>query len=524
MIFITVGSRSFQFDRLLEAIDKAVEAGKIQDKIFAQVGSSTYSVKNYKTVDFLNHDEFNKMLNECDIVLTHGGTGVIVNAVKLGKKVIAVPRLAKYKEVVDDHQIQLVEAFEKMNMVIGCYDCDKISEAIEKVKRKDVVPYKSNTENIIKSIDEMIQKNAKEPDDKKIRVLMCGSDRREKGGMNSVIDQLMNHSWGNDFEFSYLATHISGNAIKKSMFFAKGYLKLIGLIRNNMFDIIHIHMSYKGSFYRKYYVSKLCKKYGRKVIIHLHGSEFKDFYNNGSEKLKKQIEELFSLVDCTIVLGINWKQFIEKIAPKANVIIINNAIRIPDLSAKIENTTPVLLFLGALIKRKGVIELLQAIKELSDKGIDNFRLLIAGAGEEEATLKKYVIDNQLNSRVEFLGWITNEEKTDILKKADILILPSHNEGLPIAILEAMVYSLPVISTKVGSISEAVIDGKNGYLVSPGDVNMLAEKIEVITTNEDIWKQQSIESRKIAESKFSEDVFLSKIKHLYYKIGKPVSER
>ena len=84
MIFITVGSRSFQFERLLKAVDLAIEKGEISDEVFAQVGSSTYQVKNYKTVDFLNHEEFNKKLNECDVVLTHGGTGVIVNAIKLG--------------------------------------------------------------------------------------------------------------------------------------------------------------------------------------------------------------------------------------------------------------------------------------------------------------------------------------------------------------------------------------------------------------------------------------------------------
>ena len=141
MIFITVGSRSFQFERLLKAVDLAIEKGEISDEVFAQVGSSTYQVKNYKTVDFLNHEEFNKKLNECDVVLTHGGTGVIVNAIKLGKRVVAVPRLVQYHEVVDDHQIQLVEAFEKLGMVTGCYECDKIGEAIKVSKEKEVMPY-----------------------------------------------------------------------------------------------------------------------------------------------------------------------------------------------------------------------------------------------------------------------------------------------------------------------------------------------------------------------------------------------
>ena len=149
MIFITVGSRSFQFDRLLKAVDLAVENCEISDEIFGQIGSSTYKVKNYQTVDFLDRKEFNQKLNDCDIVLTHGGTGVIVNALTMGKRVVAVPRLAMYHEVVDDHQFQLVKAFEKLGMVTGCYDCDRIGEAIVAAKQKEIKPYESNTQVII---------------------------------------------------------------------------------------------------------------------------------------------------------------------------------------------------------------------------------------------------------------------------------------------------------------------------------------------------------------------------------------
>ena len=221
MIFITTGSRSFQFNRLLEAVDKAIESGAITDEVFAQIGSSNYPIKNYKYKEFLNHDEFNEKMRNCDIVLTHGGTGVIVNAVKMGKRVVAVPRLAKYQEVVDDHQIQLVQAFEKLGMVTACYDCNKIGIAIEDAKGKEVKPYVSNTQTIIDSIDALICGKAE--DKKKIRILMCSSDRKEKGGMNSVIDQLMDHDWGDDFQFSYLATHVTGNPLKKTFFFANAY-------------------------------------------------------------------------------------------------------------------------------------------------------------------------------------------------------------------------------------------------------------------------------------------------------------
>ena len=525
MIFITVGSRSFQFNRLLEAIDKAVSRGEIKDNIYAQIGSSDYKVKNFKCIDFLNHDEFNKCLDDCDIVVTHGGTGVIVNAVKRGKRVVAVPRLARYGEVVDDHQIQLVKEFEKVGMVTACYDCDHIADAIQKAVKKEAVPYVSNTQNIIDSIEDMIKENFAQKADhdssenKKIRILMCSSARSEKGGMNSVIEQLMTHEWDEDLEFSYLATHISGNSVKKILFFAKAYKKLHSLIKKNAFDIIHIHMSYKGSFHRKYMVAKLCKKNGKKVIIHLHGSEFKDFYNNGKEKLKKKIREFFTEADCSIVLGEAWKQFIKSIAPNSNIVVINNAIKIPNISVKKENDIPVFLFLGALIKRKGVIDFLTAANQLIKSGVSDFKIFIAGTGEEEEKLAEYTIKNGLTDIVQFLGWINNEQKTELLKQSDILVLPSYNEGLPIAILEALSYGLPVISTNVGSISEAVIDGTNGFLYTPGDVDKLAMNMKQIVEAPNLWNKFSSESRNIAEQKFSDVTFFEKIENKNFKLAK-----
>lgn len=160
MIFITTGSRSFQFNRLLEAVDKAIENGDITEEVFAQIGSSSYPIKNYKYKTFLSHDEFNEKMKNCDIVLTHGGTGVIVNSVKMGKKVVATPRLAKYGEVIDDHQIQLVKAFAQMDMVTPCYECTSrmIVQAIDVAKKKKVKPYHSNTQVLIDSIDEFINR------------------------------------------------------------------------------------------------------------------------------------------------------------------------------------------------------------------------------------------------------------------------------------------------------------------------------------------------------------------------------
>ena len=153
MVFVTLGSQKFQFNRLLKKIDELIEKEVIKEYVFAQIGSSDYKPKNYKYIDFIDADIFNEMSSKADIVITHGGTGAIIVSVKKGKKVIAVPRLSKYGEHVDDHQIQLVEQFDEMQIIKACYDIEELKEVYVKIKKLELVPYESNTAKIINSID-----------------------------------------------------------------------------------------------------------------------------------------------------------------------------------------------------------------------------------------------------------------------------------------------------------------------------------------------------------------------------------
>ena len=101
-------------------------------------------------------------MSRADIVITHGGTGAIISAVKQGKKVIAVPRLAKFGEHVDDHQLQLIEQFRELNLICECHDCDEIWKSVEKVKNIEYNGYESNTNRIIEDIEEFVRKGLRD--------------------------------------------------------------------------------------------------------------------------------------------------------------------------------------------------------------------------------------------------------------------------------------------------------------------------------------------------------------------------
>lgn len=156
MIFVTVGSQKFQFNRLLEEIDKLIENGVINEEVFAQTGYSDYVPKNYEYKDFLDKSEFKDIISRSNLVITHGGTGAIISSVKAGKKTIAVARNPKFGEHVDAHQRQIVDIFVKKNIIAGAYDVAEIDSLIAKIDTVDIKIYESNTDVIVKSLEDYI--------------------------------------------------------------------------------------------------------------------------------------------------------------------------------------------------------------------------------------------------------------------------------------------------------------------------------------------------------------------------------
>jgi UDP-N-acetylglucosamine transferase subunit ALG13 len=130
MIFVSVGTQKFQFNRLLQYIDELIDEGVIKEEVFAQIGYSTYTPKNYRFTNFLNEEDFGKRIMMCDIYITHGGVGSINQGLHLGKKIIACPRLHKFNEHIDDHQIELVDKFFESKYLLKALNIDELKMAI----------------------------------------------------------------------------------------------------------------------------------------------------------------------------------------------------------------------------------------------------------------------------------------------------------------------------------------------------------------------------------------------------------
>lgn len=159
MILITLGTQDKQFTRLLDMVQKEIDKGNINDKVIVQAGHTKYNSKDMEIFDLIDREKFSELISKCDILITHGGVGSIITGLQNNKKVIVAPRLAKYDEHMNDHQIQITDNFSKAGYILPLYECDDLGEVLKKVKNFIPKKFKSNTEHMIKIISNYIDKN-----------------------------------------------------------------------------------------------------------------------------------------------------------------------------------------------------------------------------------------------------------------------------------------------------------------------------------------------------------------------------
>ena len=158
MIFVCVGSRDYQFNRLLKALDELVAEGKVDDEIVAQTGLSEYEPKNYTWYRYLDRDAFMEHQRKADLIISHGGTGALIGALKMGKQVIAVPRLARYGEHIDDHQTQVCGALANEGYLRQVLDMEDLAAVIAQYKVDPIIKKYDKPSNVLPMIEAQLEK------------------------------------------------------------------------------------------------------------------------------------------------------------------------------------------------------------------------------------------------------------------------------------------------------------------------------------------------------------------------------
>jgi glycosyltransferase involved in cell wall biosynthesis len=283
------------------------------------------------------------------------------------------------------------------------------------------------------------------------------------------------------FRLILVATYRDGSKAAKAAQAARGLSRLAGLLLLGRVDVIHIHAASGASLVRKALALLMGHTARRPVVLHLHDGAFESQFRRGGlrGRLRARLT-IWSLerADAVVVLTNGSARAVEAKARIRRIRVIPN---VPDLPKQprrdgAANERPMLLYLGHLLRLKGVFELVDAVALLRPHH-PGLRVVFAGDGPEAADLRRHAEQMQLPaSAIEFSGWVDPDEKARLLANASCLVLPSHREGLPLSVLEAMSCGVPVVATHVGGIPEAIRDGVEGLLVAPKDPAALADAV------------------------------------------------
>jgi glycosyltransferase involved in cell wall biosynthesis len=350
------------------------------------------------------------------------------------------------------------------------------------------------------------------------KVVTVGSQYvNHRGGIGGVIE-----TYSKYFSvFNYVCSYgTSENKILIIFKFLKSLFALsIVFVKDKNIQIVHIHGAAKGSFFRKYIIFLLSKYlFRKKVIFHCHGSEMESFYLSSPKIAKKMMSHFFNRVDMIICLSNSWALFFEQNFIPKQIIVLENIVEetIEKPVKNIETGRSInFLFMGAVGNRKGIFDLLEVIAQHKQELFGKMKLTIGGNGEIKR-LTEFIEINELSEIVIYKGWVSGELKNQLYQETDIYILPSYNEGLPLSILEAMTYGLPVISTNVGGIPEIITNGKNGCVITPGDREAIHSALRLFIDTPTLCEEYGINTMEIVKPYYAKNV-IPKLESIYTKL-------
>ena len=360
-------------------------------------------------------------------------------------------------------------------------------------------------------------------------VLMVGTSPEMRGGIASVVAAFRDggfFAWAN---VRYVITHVQGSHRQKAWQFLKAISMTIRILANESVAIVHAHVSSKGSFWRKALLLWIARRFGVPTIFHLHSGGFSGFADHGlgGRVLRAAIKSTLEASTTVVVLSERWADWVREFAPRSRVRVVGNPVRIPDIGY--DARPPVepgssgrVLFLGLICDAKGSFDLLRAWVAFSAR-VPQWRLVVGGNGEVD----RFLQDAErlgISGEVEYVGWLSGSEKDHQLSIADIFVLPSYAEGMPVSILEAMAFGAAVIATPVGGVPDMMKPEIHGLWVQPGDVPALAQALERLANSPELRAKFARASREHVIVHYSTQTVLECLRTVYREVAAAQGDR
>ena len=340
---------------------------------------------------------------------------------------------------------------------------------------------------------------------------MLGSGREVRGGISAMVNVCFEHGLFDRWRARYLATHCDGARPLKALRAAVSFARFAALLAIGRVALVHAHIASGASFWRKAAFIHLARAAGVPYVLHVHAGDFEAFYRRSGRLTRALLCDLYRKAARVVALSPAWKAPIEAVVPEARIEVVPNPVTIPPWNPHAAPRRPVALFLGVVRAEKGVYELLAAWPRVLAR-LPDARLVIAGTGEL-ARARAFAQEQGVSSSIDFPGWVDAAGKARLLARASALVLPSHFEALPMAVLEGMAAGLPIVATRVGAIPETV-GPEAGLLVPPHDVQALAEALATALGDGAQRIAMGAAARLRARENFSAEVVVPAIERLW----------
>ena len=363
------------------------------------------------------------------------------------------------------------------------------------------------------------------------RILMLGPVPPPYGGIASLVDDMIHSDLPKEYAFEIFPRSEGyppgmDGLLGRNLFRFRRFARFFGKCLFGNFDLVHIHSADIILWGTAIFVL-LGKIAGKKVLLHIQGTDWNTFYESESAWRKFWKKTTLSLPAKIVVVYPLWEENIRKLGIKTDVTFIRNLVIPPPLPdrSEVDETRAglcltkdhfVVLMVGSVGERKGVFDLLKAVPKVVSQD-DSVMFVLAGGEEhpgEMAQLMEIIEAEKIGPWVKVLGEVERDRVPRLLGLADLFILPSHAEGMPLAILEAMRSRVPIISTYAGGIPDTIQNEISGLLVHPRSPEEIADAVLRLRKDDALRQRLARRAEKEFEEKFAFSKGIDEIRSLY----------